>query len=320
MDTFSDTLLVIVPAPNSTRFPVPEGGVKSYPRIPTVFDNSDGGRDENSNKAYEHKEYVQAGFGMEDYESVMANKPWYFKTIYIEYGGSLLFANYLYNENGERHYDGASASYLGPRNVWGLTGPIVKPFESFSKDPETGVVTHSADVREVIAGDYFKGFEPNVQLRYADVVQDAGEVEWSRSFPDTLVQITSDTQFAIYLPDSYGDLGVPADIYAEITGQSQFFGQGEVPVNFDFYGRFAAEGALPKYSNLKAGKWNLLNNYLPANLSAKAILAASGVEEIKYYVAGTKWKHGFVCQCNRAIIGFCRRGRLDDISQKRIPC
>lgn len=309
LDTFSDTLLVIIPAPNSTRFPVPEGGVKSYPRIPTVFDNSDGGRDENSNKAYEHKEYVQAGFGMEDYESVMANKPWYFKTIYIEYGGSLLFANYLYNENGERHYDGASASYLGPRNVWGLTGPIVKPFESFSKDPETGVVTHSADVREVIAGDYFKGFEPNVQLRYADVDQDAGEVEWSRSFPDTLVQITSDTQFAIYLPDSYGDLGVPADIYAEITGQSQFFGQGEVPVNFDFYGRFAAEGALPKYSNLKAGKWNLLNNYLPANLSAKAILA-SGVEEIKYYVAGTNGNMGSFVSVTEQSLASAEEGDL----------
>ena len=41
LDTFSDTLLVIIPAPNSTRFPVPEGGVKSYPRIPTAFDNAD---------------------------------------------------------------------------------------------------------------------------------------------------------------------------------------------------------------------------------------------------------------------------------------
>lgn len=310
LDTFSDTLLVIVPAPNSTRFPVPEGGVKSYPRIPTAFDNSDGGRDENSNNAYELKEYVQAGLGMKDYELVMENKPWYFKTIYIEYGGSLLFANYLYNEKGERHYDGASASYLGPRNVWGLTGPIVKPFESFSKDPETGEVTHSADVREVIAGDYFKGFEPNVQLRYADVDQDAGEVEWSRSFPDTLVQITSDTQFAIYLPDSYGDLGVPADIYAEITGQSQFFGQGEVPVNFDFYGRFAAEGALPKYSNLEAGKWNLLNNYLPANLSAKAILAASGVEEIKYYVAGTNGNMGSFVSVTEQSLASAEEGDL----------
>lgn len=310
LDTFSDTLLVIIPAPNSTRFPVPEGGVKSYPRIPTAFDNSDDGRDENSNNAYELGEYVQAGLGMEDYKSVMADKPWYFKTIYIEYGGSLLFANYLYNEKGERHYDGASASYLGPRNVWGLTGPIVKPFESFSKDPETGVVTHSADVREVIAGDYFKGFEPNVQLRYADVDQDAGEVEWSRSFPDTLVQITSDTQFAIYLPDSYGDLGVPADIYAEITGQSQFFGQGEVPVNFDFYGRFAAEGALPKYSNLEAGKWNLLNNYLPANLSAKAILAASGVEEIKYYVAGTNGNMGSFVSVTEQSLASAEEGDL----------
>ena len=285
LDTFSDTLLVIIPAPNSTRFPVPEGGVKSYPRIPTAFDNIDGGRDEISKNAYYLKEYVQAGLGMENYESVMDGKPWYFKTIYIEYGGSLLFANYLYNkEKEERHYDGASASYLGPREVWGLTGPIVKPFESFSKDPETGVVTHSANVREVLSGDYYKGFEPNVIMRYADVDQEQGNVVWSRSFATLAVPITSDMQFAIYLPDEYGrgEL-LPADEYAQKPGKSQFYGQGDTPVNFDFYGRFAAEGALPKYSDLKPGEWNLLNNYLPANLSAKAILD-SGVEDIKHWL------------------------------------
>lgn len=300
LDTFSDTLLVIIPAPNSTRFPVPDGGVKSYPRIPKAFDNADGERDEFSNSAYYLREYVQAGLGMENYESVMANKPWYFKTIYIEYGGSLLFANYLYNENtGERHYDGASASYLGPREVWGLTGPIVKPFKSFSKDSETGEVTHSADVREVLSKDYYKGFEPNVIMRYADVDQEHGNVKWSRSFATLAVPITSDMQFAIYLPDEYGrgEL-LPADEYAQKPGKSQFYGQGDTPVNFDFYGRFAAEGSLPEYTGLNSGKWNLLNNYLPANLSAKAILAASGVKEVKYYVAGENGNMGSFVSVN----------------------
>lgn len=311
LDTFSDTLLVIIPAPNSTRFPVPEGGVKSYPRIPTAFDNSDDGRDENSNNAYELREYVQAGLGMENYESVMDGKPWYFKTIYIEYGGSLLFANYLYNEKTkERHYDGASASYLGPRNVWGLTGPIVKPFESFSKDPETGVVTHSADVREVLSDDYFKDFEPSVVMRYADVVQSEGQVEWSRTFPDLDVEITSDMQFAIYLPDSYGMYMLPADEYAQTPGKSQFYGQGKTPVNFDFYGRFVAEGSLPKYTGLNTGEWNLLNNYLPANLSAKAILDAPGVEEIKYYVAGTNGNMGSFVSVTEQSLASAEEGDL----------
>ena len=312
LDTFSDTLLVIIPAPNSTRFPVPEGGVKSYPRIPTAFDNSDDGRDKNSNNAYELREYVQAGLGMENYESVMAGKPWYFKTIYIEYGGSLLFANYLYNEKtGERHYDGASASYLGPREVWGLTGPIVKPFKSFSKDPETGVVTHSADVREVLSGDYFKDFEPSVVMRYADVVQSEGQVEWSRTFPDLDVEITNDMQFAIYLPDSYGIDMLPADEYAQTPGKSQFYGQGKTPVNFDFYGRFAAEGSLPKYTGLNnTGEWNLLNNYLPANLSAKAILDAPGVEDIKYYVAGTNGNMGSFVSVTEQSLASAEEGDL----------
>lgn len=311
LDTFSDTLLVIIPAPNSTRFPVPEGGVKSYPRIPTAFDNAAGARDEFSNKAYELGEYVQAGLGMENYESVMANKPWYFKTIYIEYGGSLLFVNYLYNEEtGKRHYDGASASYLGPREVWGLTGPIVKPFESFSKDPETGVVTHSANVREVLSGDYFKDFEPSVVMRYADVVQSEGQVEWSRTFPDLDVEITSGKQFAIYLPDSYGMDMLPADEYAQTPGKSQFYGQGKTPVNFDFYGRFAAESSLPMYTGLNTGEWNLLNNYLPANLSAKAILDDPGVDEIKYYVAGTNGNMGSFVSVTEPSLASAEEGDL----------
>lgn len=288
LDTFSDTLLVIVPAPNSTRFPVPEGGVKSYPRIPTVFDNSDGGRDENSNKAYEHKEYVQAGFGMEDYESVMANKPWYFKTIYIEYGGSLLFANYLYNENGERHYDGASASYLAPRNVWGLTGAVIQPFVDYNSADRT----HSDDVRMVKSSDYYLNREPNVYMRYADVKQSEGQVEWTHSFPDMNVEIEPGMQFAIYLSQLYGLFGMSDNEYAEWTGKTQFINHANTPITYNLYGRFAAESALPYYKDLTPGEYNLLNNYLPANLSVKEILKAPDVEEVKYYVAGTNGMMG----------------------------
>lgn len=285
LDTFSDTLLVIIPAPNSTRFPVPEGGVKSYPRIPTAFDNSDDGRDENSNNAYELHEYVQAGLGMENYESVMKDKPWYFKTIYIEYGGSLLFANYLYNEKtDERHYDGASASYLGPRNVWGLTGAMIQPF--VDQDDKT------KGVRYVISGDYYLNREPNVYMRYADVVQSEGQVEWTHSFPDMEVEIEPGMQFAIYLSQLYGLFGMSDNEYAEWTGKTQFIDHANTPITYNLYGRFAAEGALPYYKNLTPGGYNLLNNYLPANLSVKEILNAPNVEEVKYYVAGTNGMMG----------------------------
>lgn len=289
LDTFSDTLLVIIPAPNSTRFPVPEGGVKSYPRIPTAFDNSDGGRDENSNKAYELKEYVQAGLGMEDYELVMADKPWYFKTIYIEYGGSLLFANYLYNEKtDERHYDGAAASYLAPRNVWGLTGAMIKPFVDYDSADRT----HSEDVRMVKSSDYYLNLEPRVYMRYADVLQSEGQVEWTHSFPDMNVEIEPGMQFAIYLSQLYGLFGMSDNEYAEWTGKTQFIDHANTPITYNLYGRFAAEGALPYYKNLEPGEYNLLNNYLPANLSVKEILKAPDVEEVKYYVAGTNGMMG----------------------------
>ena len=288
LDTFSDTLLVIVPAPNSTRFPVPEGGVKSYPRIPTAFDNSDDGRDENSNNAYELNEYVQAGLGMENYKSVMADKPWYFKTIYIEYGGSLLFANYLYNENGERHYDGASASYLAPRNVWGLTGAVIQPFVDYNSADRT----HSDDVRMVKSSDYYLNREPNVYMRYADVKQSEGQVEWTHSFPDMNVEIEPGMQFAIYLSQLYGLFGMSDNEYAEWTGKTQFINHANTPITYNLYGRFAAESALPYYKDLTPGEYNLLNNYLPANLSVKEILKAPDVEEVKYYVAGTNGMMG----------------------------
>ena len=289
LDTFSDTLLVIIPAPNSTRFPVPEGGVKSYPRIPTAFDNADGGRDEISNNAYDLNEYVQAGLGMENYESVMAGKPWYFKTIYIEYGGSLLFANYLYNEEtGERHYDGASASYLAPRNVWGLTGAMIQPFVDY----DSAERTHSEDVRMVKSSDYYLNLEPHVYMRYADVVQSEGQVEWTRSFPDMDVEIEPGMQFAIYLSQLYGLFGMSDNEYAEWTGKTQFIDHANTPITYNLYGRFAAEGALPYYKNLTPGEYNLLNNYLPANLSVKEILNAPNVEEVKYYVAGTNGMMG----------------------------
>lgn len=303
LDTFSDTLLVIIPAPNSTRFPVPDGGVKSYPRIPTAFDNAGGVRDEISNNAYELGEYVQAGLGMENYESVMADKPWYFKTIYIEYGGSLLFANDLYNEEtGERHYDGAAASYLGPREVWGLTGAMIQPF--VDQDDKT------KGVRNVISGDYYLNREPNVYMRYADVQQSEGQVEWTRAFPHLNVEVQPGMQFAVYFPNEYGWPIQTDNEYAASTGKTQFVNHGDSALTFNFYGRFAAEGSLPMYTGLNAGEWNLLNNYLPANLSAKAILDASGVEYIKYYVAGTNGNMGSFVDVTEQSLASAEEGDL----------
>ena len=280
MDTFSDTLLVIVPAPNSTRFPVPEGGVKSYPRIPTDFYSKGNERDAISNGAYTAKEHVQAGLGKDG--NVTSENPWYFKTVYIEYGGTLLFANYLYNNPGSeevRHYEGASASYVGPRDIWALTGTVIRPFKD-QNDKAQGV-------RNVISGDYYLNMEPRVQMRYADVNQEAGEVEWTRSFASLAVEIAPGSQFAVYFSKYYGLYGQTDNEYAAATGKTQFVNHGDSALTFNFYGRFAAEGSLPIYTGLKFNEYNLLNNYLPANLSAKKILeylqtVYSNVD-LKYY-------------------------------------
>jgi|GEM_PF-3438760 len=279
LDTFSDTLLVIIPAPNSTRFPVPDGGVKSYPRIPTNFYNEKGVRDEISNRAYSLGEGVQAGLGEDG--NVTSENPWYFKTVYLEYGGTLLFANYLYNNPGSeevRHYEGASASYVGPRDIWALTGTVIRPFVD-QNDKTQGV-------RNVISGDYYLNMEPQVQMRYADVNQAEGEVVWTRSFPSLEVEVAPGSQFAVYFSKYYGMYYQTDNEYAASTGKTQFINHGDSALTFNFYGHFAAEGSLPKYT-LTSGQYNLLNNYLPANLSAKKILEYLRTKDqnadLKYY-------------------------------------
>lgn len=278
MDTFSDTLLVIIPATDSKRFPTPDGGIKNYPRIPTNFYNENGERDEISNGAYSLDEGVQAGLGT---SIDMSNNPWYFKTVYIEYGGTLLFANYLYNNPGSeevRHYEGASASYVGPRDIWALTGTVIRPFvDQDNKD---------LGVRNVISGDYYLNREPNVYMRYADVQQSEGQVEWTRAFPHLNVEVQPGMQFAVYFPNEYGWPIQTDNEYAASTGKTQFVNHGDSALTFNFYGHFAAEGELPKYT-LTSGQYNLLNNYLPANLSAKKILeylqTKDSNADLKYY-------------------------------------
>lgn len=280
MDTFSDTLLVIIPATDSRRFPIPDGGIKNYPRIPTNFYNENGERDVISNGAYTSGEGVQAGLGMKDID--MSEKPWFFKTVYIEYGGTLLFANYLYNNPGSeevRHYEGASASYVGPRDIWALTGTVIRPFKD-QNDKTQGV-------RNVISGDYYLNNEPRVQMRYADVNQTEGEVVWTRSFASLDVNIEPGMQFAVYFSKYYGLYGQTDNEYAASTGKTQFINHGDSALTFNFYGHFAAEDSLPMY-DLKPGQYNLLNNYLPANLSAKKILeylrTKDSNADLKYYV------------------------------------
>lgn len=279
MDTFSDTLLVIIPATDSQRFPTPDGGIKNYPRIPTNFYNDNGERDEISKGAYSSGEGVQAGLGEDG--NVTSENPWYFKTVYIEYGGTLLFANYLYNNPGStgvRHYEGASASYVGPRDIWALTGTVIRPFKD-QNDKAQGV-------RNVISGDYYMYMEPAVNMRYADVNQQAGEVEWTRSFPSLTVDIAPGMQFAVNFPNAYGIFYQTDNEYAASTGKTQFVNHGDSALTFNFYGQFAAEGELPKYT-LTQGQYNLLNNYLPANLSAKKILEYLQTNDpnadLKYY-------------------------------------
>lgn len=292
LDTFSENLTAVVPSNTSSKYPHPDGGITHYPVLPTDFDNKE------IRPLKVHGEQVEAGLG------VVEDPSMYFKSLILEYGATILNVDRLVEtatEEGEdntRRYFEVTADYVGQRSVWMLTGNVVKPF---ADDKKSGV-------RDVLSGDYFLNYEPVVYMRYAEVEatgkDGAAEVTWNKTFPQLDEQVTIDQQFALYLPNMYGTYGIKDDDYADWTGKSQFRGQGTVPIEFQFNGRFSAEENLPSYEIAETDKYYLFNNYMPTNIDMDLLVAGaekqgfSGVD-VKYYVVDGNNQGSFVS----AIVG-----------------
>ena len=287
LDTFSEKLTAVVPSNTSSKYPHPDGGITHYPVLPTDFDNTE------IRPLKVHGEQVEAGLGVVETPSM------YFKSLILEYGATILNVDRLVEtatEEGEdntRRYFEVTADYVGQRSVWMLTGNVVKPFTDNTK----------SEVRDVLSGDYFLNHEPVVYMRYAEVdatgEDGAAEVTWNKTFPQLDERVTIDQQFALYLPNMYGTYGIKDDDYADWTGKSQFRGQGTVPIEFQFNGRFSAEENLPSYEIAETDKYYLFNNYMPTNIDMDLLVKGaaeqgfSGVD-VKYYVVDGNNQGSFV--------------------------
>ena len=287
VNTLSENLTVIIPAPHSENYPAPdERGIVNYPVLP-AFDTRD---------AKFGSEIVNAGQG------VTGKTPIQFaKTINMEYGASLRGVENL----GTTRYDEATTEFTAGRDQWILVGTVVKPWD---KDEQGNIKTENGrnKTRNVKSGDYFiENHTPHVYMHAA--YMDGNTAKWNEPFTSKEEYIDSKDVMAINIPNQYGT--------GKLTSQAYYTYIKKDPTkvndhlndkNYSFTGRFVNESALPKYDGLTAGVPVLLNNSYPANIDPKKIEEDGQGKVVMYdYTAGAfilttdddvyiKPQHGFV--------------------------
>ncbi len=246
IDNIAEDVTVVIPSPTSSKYKLPDGGIKYYPVIPNKF---------SGDRTKLSQETVNAGQGILPKPSKFAG------TIEIEYGGALKNVGSLYDDDG-RHYDEASNHFTAGRSEWILVGTVVKPFENESKN----------SVRFIQSGDYYLNKEPHVYMRWAEL--SGSTASWQTPFAQLDEKVSSDKVFAIKIPDQYGPYKRKAiRYYGDATDAT-------VPKTFNFNGWFLNDEQAPEYKVTSANM--LLCNTLPANIKAKAAGTANG-GSIKYY-------------------------------------
>ncbi len=282
-DILTESLTVILPAPNSTKYIVPAGGITQYPVLP---DLSTENKFKNVRESLWSGKQVNAGDNAT--ATMIADK------IYMENGAALVGVETL--NAGTLRYNEVEIDFTPVRCYkddkdslrydWTLVGPVVKPWNE-DKPGET---------RNVVSGDYFLQDLPHVYMHKAGVQENPEtgllSAMWNESFPNLDVDLTHERAFAIRIPDQYGrnlDLfgmkfeKLPAEVY-----NSLFLTEGETPYDgtaahtYTFKGRFYNDASLPTYTLPNAGEYVVLNNSYPANIDAQKLKAGLG-REIQYY-------------------------------------
>ena len=282
-DILTESLTVILPAPNSTKYIVPAGGITQYPVLP---DLSTENKFKNVRESLWSGKQVNAGDNAT--ATMIADK------IYMENGAALVGVETLnvgtlrYNEveidfTPVRCYKDKEDSL---RYDWTLVGPVVKPWNE----------DKSGETRNVVSGDYFLQDLPHVYMHKAEVKEDPKtgllSAMWNESFPDLDVDLTHERAFAIRIPDQYGRNlewwgmkfeRLPAEVYNSLflkEGEAPY--DGTAPHTYTFKGRFYNDASLPTYTLPNAGEIVALNNSYPANIDAQKLKAGIG-REIQYY-------------------------------------
>ena len=252
VDILTEDLEVVIPAPNTTKYPVPEGGVLQYPKLPNIVEETDFST---TRATTWYGEEVTAGKGQISKPTQIAN------SITMEYGAALIGVEQLAKEGKTERYNQASTELIVPRSKWILVGPIIRPFDS------------KGQARDMVSGDYFiEKQEPHVWMHEAEM--NGNSVAWKNPFPDLNIVVPANKVFAIQIADMYGTgFMLPAEEYNKWFGTNY---DGTKPIQYTFTGRFTNEGALPSYKDLQSGVPALLNNSYPANINVATLISKKG--------------------------------------------
>jgi hypothetical protein len=255
VDILSEDLEVVIPAPNTTKYPVPLGGVVKYPRLPDIVDEAD--FSDKRRQAWSGEE-VTAGKGKVSKPTQIAN------TITMEYGAALIGVEQLSSGETDR-YTKASSEFVAERNKWLLVGTVVKPYNEDTENDAT-------DTRYIKSGDYYLDHLPAVYMR--DAIISGEESSWNATFRDMDKYVVEKTVYAVKLPDQYGPYKLPAADYNSNNHTNYDPTQAHA---YNFEGRFVNEANTPKYTDLAVGSYNLLVNTYPANIKVSEIKGGGAV-------------------------------------------
>ncbi len=284
VDILTEDLEVVIPAPNTTKYPVPEGGVLQYPKLPNIVEDDDFSTERATTWFGEE---VTAGKGQISKPTKVSN------SITMEYGAALIGVEQLAAEGKTERYSQASTELIVPRSKWILVGPIIRPFDG------------NGEAGDMLSGHYFIEKQlPHVWMHEAEMSDN--NVSWKNPFPDLNIVVPANKVFAIQIPDMYGtNLMFPAELYNKYFSTSYDATQ---PIDYTFTGRFTNEGALPTYTGLQSGVPALLNNSYPANINVETLIAEKGgtVQTYNYKEKSFKQvssgliiaQHGFVYTSN----------------------
>ena len=262
VDFLPTDVKIVIPEQNSTKYPTANTGKYFVATIPDDF--SAAARTQNGSKKIPASEQVTAGKGLVDDSQLEA----YATSIELEYGAALKGVENLKESEDVIRYEKAITSMTLDRDQWTLVGPVVKPFK----------VGSTTEVREVVSGDYFLDYEPNVYMHEAVIGSDNEgnpTLTWNESFANLDIPILANTAFAVSIPNSYGNwngIGFPADVYYNIFAPDArpnhpMIADATKPKTFKpINGRFVNETELPTYTFDGNGTPKLLNNSYPCNI------------------------------------------------------
>ncbi len=251
VDRLSDNLRVIIPNKDDTEY--------KSPAYPTMLPWDDPKRyGATSRYGVRGAEAVFAGAnGRETHDPSVSM---YAKNIVINYGGALMGIENL--NDGTKRYSSAQSELQVRRKEWTLVGSVIDG---------------------VVSGDfYIKDHLPHVYMQQFSPVSD-DVVQWGTPFTSKEQPVSSESSFAIFIADQYGEFKLPASIYykKEYTGSDadEQLAKSTQPWSYTKEGNFVYDHADAEHGDgyatikLKPG-YNILNNAYPAALKASNLNSA----------------------------------------------